>query len=689
MINVKKDILWRIGSLIGFLTILGIAIIIKVSKIQFVEGDKWRNLSDSLTLKFLEIEAQRGNIYDANKRLLSVSYPIYDVHFDPTVAKDSTWQKNIKALCQSLSQYKNQSAQSLEVILNDKRAKKIQFTTLLKNIDYLTLQSIKKLPILIHGQYKGGLIIEEKMVRKKPFGALASRTVGTVTKGYGRVGIENFYNNHLNGVNGKRLVQKISGGYKPINDDNEVVPINGLDVFSTIDINIQDAAHYSLLKALYKHNAQKGIALVMEVETGAIKAMVNLNSGNDGYYYENMNNAISYLYEPGSTFKALSFLALLENTRLNVNDTIDINKGIYNYGNRQMVDSDKGKYSRLNIKDVFVKSSNVGTSKLITQEFNEAPEKYIETLKSFGISSKTSIDLRGEAIPVLKNTDDQSWSGTSLPWMSIGYEVSIAPIQLLNFYNTIANNGVMMKPYVVESVGKTGLEQEKFKPQVLRRKIASEKNIRTLQQFLAEVVSRGTASNISSRSIDMAGKTGTALIAPYYQKRYIASFAGYFPVQKPKYSCLIVVVDPRNGQYYGGSVAAPVFADIAEKIYKIGHAKDLDSIQQNTSNINAKGFTSTIEELIDDLDWDISAEKSDLEVSIYDNNGTNQLTVNGQEYSEGITPNLKNLGLKDANTIARKLGYKLSFNGIGKVVDQLPKAGQKLNKGEIIKVNLE
>src|SRR5690606_6928859 len=409
------------------------------------------------------------------------------------------------------------------------------------------------------------------------FNILAARTIGYDREGIQPVGIEGAYSKELRGINGKRLEQKIAGGvWMPISDENEIEPVDGSDVYSTIDVNIQDVAESALMKQLKKHHAGYGCVAVMEVATGEIKAIANLQRVKDSTYYESYNFAVGAATEPGSTFKLPALMAAFEDGYLDLDDMVDTEDGTTKFYDAVMRDSHKGGYGKISIKESFVKSSNVAISKEINRVYSKDPQKFIDRLNKMYVNKKLGIELAGEGTPYIKNTDDKSWSGITLPWMSIGYEVELTPLNILTFYNTVANNGKMVKPKFVREIRHRGQLVRKIETEVLNPSVCSEKTIKMAKEMLEGVVEEGTAKNLKNEVYKIAGKTGTAQIANkklgYKYKNDLkvshqASFVGYFPADNPKYTCIVVVNAPSKGVYYGNLVAGPIFKEVADKVY--------------------------------------------------------------------------------------------------------------------------
>jgi len=492
-----------------------LAVIVQAGRIQTVEGEYWRNLADSTTLSYVPIDAERGNILSSDGRLLATSLPFFEVRFDVNTEAltDDIFNANRKELAQKMSSYfGDKSAKEYENFLIKARKSGQRYVLIRKNITYPELQTMKTWPIFELGRYKGGFIAIQHNKRVMPFRMLAHRTIGYTRDDIKPVGLEGYFDNELAGVRGKRLMQKIAGGaWIPVNDENEISSENGKDVLTTLDVNLQDVVETSLLEAVTKHNATYGTAILMEVETGKIKAIANVGKTKDSYW-ENFNYAVGEATEPGSTMKLAAALALLEDGHISLNDSIDLEMGSRLFYDKTMRDSEKHNFRNVTIKHAFEVSSNVAFAKLIDKYYNHQPEKYIAHLKRFGLDEMTGIEIKGEAAPYIKDPSSNHWSGISLPWMAVGYEWRLTPLQILTFYNAIANDGYVVKPYLVDQIQKNGKTITKFKPEISKRQICSDKSLKQVRQMLEGVIENGTGDHLYSKNYKFAGKTGTAQI---------------------------------------------------------------------------------------------------------------------------------------------------------------------------------
>lgn len=701
--GIKRDIYWRIAIAFMAMVVFALAILWKIFQIQTIDGNYWRAMADSLTTKYLAIDADRGNIYSSDNRLLATSLPSFEIRFDARAEglENDYFNHAVVSLSDSLALlFHDKTSNDYRTELTDARKNNERYHLLKREISYTQLQKIKNFPIFRDGQYKGGLIVTQKNKRAYPFQLLANRTIGYVRdNGTKPVGLEAKFNSDLNGVKGKRLMQKISGGnWMPVNSDNELDPQNGKDIITTIDVSIQDVAENALLKTLLKNNADHGCVIVMEVKTGAIKAIANLGRSKDSIYWEKYNYALGEAHEPGSTFKLASMLALLEDGYIKLSDTVDTEHGRKVYGKQTMKDAEDHGESRVTIEKCFAISSNVGVSKLIYQNYYNEPDKYLKHLRDLQLDQPVGIEIPGERVPYIKNTKDKLWNkSVSLPWMAVGYELNITPIRLLTFYNAVANNGVMMKPYIVQSIQEYGQPVKEYEPYIINKKICSDVTLASLQELLKDVVREGTAQNLKNPYYSCAGKTGTAQITNdgggYATKVYQSSFYGYFPAENPIYSICVIVNAPSNGVYYGSAVAGPVFKEIADNIF----STNLDihpSVENDTTQFNATlpvvktGFSSDLKFLFSKLDIPFINNEDGTWLQQITNDKLVELSSTNQTVRAGIVPNVTGMGLRDAIYLLESSGLTVTVNGVGVVKNQSLPAGTKISKGQLITITL-
>ncbi len=657
MATEKKQILNRLYVLTGVLFLFAVAIGYKLVQIEFVHGEQYRVQAEEGTVKTFEIAANRGSVYTADGSLLATSVSRFDIRMDAVTISDEDFESGIKGLSNSLSEMFGKNPGYYENKIRKARANKNRYLFIVRNLSYSEYQRLKTFPIFNLGTYRGGFIVEQRTVREHPIGKMAERAVG-YDDYRGRVGIEGSFYEYLRGKKGKRLKQKIAKGqWKPLNDNNEIEPIDGKDIITTIDLQIQDVAHHALLGQLEKFEADHGSVVVMETKTGEIKAISNLGRTSKGTYFEQRNYAVYESHEPGSTFKLMGMIVGLEDKVIDTGQVVDTEKGVIRFHGRPVRDSRHGGYGEISAARVFEVSSNVGIVKLINENYGENPSKFVRGLERLGIDKKIGLPIKGEGEPKIPNPKDKdSWNGLSLPWMAYGYGVSITPLQTLTFYNAIANNGEMVKPRFVKEVRAQGNVVSTYEKEVINPKVCSQETIDKVKVMMENVVKRGTADNIYDPNFSMAGKTGTCQTEYWTDNtQYISSFVGYFPADEPKYSCIVVIHKPnKKVGYYGNVVAAPVFERIARKIY-------------------------TETPVVEEVDFSSDPELADAEYNRY------YKEVNA---SRATVPDVRDMAGMDAVALLENLGFRVVSSGIGKVRSQSIKAGAPIKKGEVIKLEM-
>lgn len=691
MANIKKDILWRIILCYVVVVLFAAAIMVKMFTIQVVEGKQWLALSDSLTVRYKSIPAVRGNIYAANGELLATSIPIYELHWDASVVSSDTFNRYSYQLAFGLHEIfpEHDVAHYLGMLRRAKNENN-KYLLIKRKATYLDVKNVKKLPVFNKGQYRGGLIVLEETRRKKPLGSLASRTIGFSRNKQIGVGLERTFNEVLGGVSGKRLVERISGGYRPVNDANEIEPIDGQDIYTSIYAEFQDIVSTALFEGLVRTEADHGCAVLMDVKTGRIVAISNLKRTENGFA-ERYNYAVGELYEPGSTFKLFATLAVLEEGTFSPEDSVKVEYGKKQYNRQWMYDSEQGKHNKLTLEQCFERSSNVGISTAVVESFKRRESRFFQYLEAYGLFQTTQVEIVGEPEPYFNKPGRSSWSPITLPWLSLGYECRITPLQLLAAYNAIANDGIYVYPYLVTGLGSTGKMTEQFKPRYLSQSpIASEKSIQQVKSMLEGVVKQGTAGSLKTLPFPVAGKTGTAQIASGsagYQsnKQYNASFAGYFPADEPRFSCIVVVNKPQ-GNYYGSAVAVPIFKEIAAKVFVLSDAKPIPETSIAKFPKRIKGYQPDLCVIAGELgisNWESEASWSMVK------SAKGIPTLRPMDLPEYSMPDLSGLGIRDALFLMENKGYKVRYHGVGKVVEQSPKAGTRMKKGRTIYLRLD
>jgi cell division protein FtsI (penicillin-binding protein 3) len=661
-----KYISYRIYLVAFAIFLMAIAIAVKLTNIQWVEGAYYRKLAKERTVKNFVIPANKGNIYSADGSLLATSIPNYEIRFDAVTPKSDNFQKHVKSLSDSLSMVLDKSSDFFENELRKARANKNRYYLIARNLSYTEYMRIKSFPLFNLGANKGGIIIEQETVRENPIGKIAERTIG-----YERInpdgkpdgkGIEWAYRKYLNGKDGRILKQKIAQGqWKPIRDVNEIDPQDGYDVISTIDVFIQDIAHHALLKQLELYQADHGCVVVMETKTGHIKAISNLGRATDGTYYETTNYAVAESHEPGSTYKLADLMALLEDKKVDTSAIYDSKGGVIVYSGKKVRDSHEGGYGKISLARGFELSSNTVMVQAVYNNYKNEPSKFVNHLNNFGLNKPLGLSIKGEGLPKVPQPNDKNWSNISLPWMAFGYGVSITPLQTLTFYNAVANNGEMVKPQFVSEIKEWNRTIKKYDKEVLNPKVCSQETILKLKAMMQNVVKKGTGSKLYSKDFSMAGKTGTAQV-DYAKnggagKYYASSFVGYFPADVPKYSCIVVVHKPSTAlnNYYGADVAGPVFKRIAQKIFT-----DAPSTNE-----------------IKNLDRKILKQE----------NSYNVYFEKSHKRTQSI-PNVKGMPGMDAIALLENLGMKVKAVGVGKVKKQSLQAGQNIVKNSTISLEL-
>ncbi|MFP4845178.1 penicillin-binding protein [Winogradskyella sp. PE311] len=560
--------------------VFALAVVFKLCTIQFIQGEEYRELAEKRTVKDFDIEPNRGNVYSADGSLLATSIPKYDIRIDAIQATKVVFEDHIDALADSLSAYKGKKSSYYKNSIRKARKNKNRYFLLARDISYSDYIRMRNFPLLNKGAIKGGLIVEQTTRREHPMGEIASRSIGYERideNNYAtRVGIDGaFGEKYLQGHKGKRLKQKIGNGqWKPIADFDQIEPRDGYDVYTTIDVNIQDIAHHSLLGQLEKYEAEHGCVVVMDVKTGEIRAISNLAKTSKGTYYEKLNYAVGESHEPGSTFKVMAMMAALEDKVIDTSTIIDTKNGIKYFYGRTISDSHRGGYGKISAARTLEVSSNIGLATIVDDHYSKKPEKFLDRLGKWKLDQPLGVSIIGEGKPDIPRPGASNWSKNALPSIAYGYNLTMTPLQTLAFYNAIANNGELIKPRFIRSVKSFDKDIEIFEKEVLVNKICSSKTLSEIKDILKNIIIRGTGERMYSETFSMAGKTGTARTdyADFEEwkkdKKYISSFAGYFPADNPKYSCIVVIHKPSTEVgYYGADVSGPVFKRIAQKIY--------------------------------------------------------------------------------------------------------------------------
>lgn len=695
--EVKKDILWRVYLTLLGLIIFGVFILGKAFYIQRFQGAYWKSLGDSLHTKIIDLDAERGTIYSEDGSMLSTSIPQFDVYIDFGAEglrqnNGKRFYENIDSLSLCLSNlFKDKLPLAYKQEFQLAYQNKSRYYLLRKKVSFDEYKQLRNFPLVRLGKNKSGFIAEVKTKRLNPFGELGFRTIGLYRENAKLVGLERSMDTVLRGTSGKRLVRYVAGGVMMPVEGFEVEPENGHDVVTTLDANIQDIAERALLRKMQENQALEGTCVVMEVATGKVKAMANLGVTPEGEYFE-MDNYALRTSEPGSTIKLITLLAALEDKHVTIKDNIEIHGGRWTIGGRTIAD-DHGGPQFVTIRDAFKNSSNVAMSKLAYQYYTKQPAAYYRHFERLHLTRKTGIELKEEFSPLVKNPNKLSyWHPQTLASMGFGYEVMLSPLQMLMVYNAIANNGKLMKPYLVNEIRHYGVVIRKQMPEVLNPAVGNAATVSQLQECLKAVCSEGTGRNaFAGAPYTVAGKTGTAKVNDgrfkYSDRVYQSSFAGYFPADAPRYSIIVVIKNrPGTGNYYGGAVAAPVFREIADHLYKYGVDKQQPfqlPAQQDSMLYTFAGTKDEVESL-----------SKTFRFSYQDGGNTGtwrtiglrnmKTSVEAIPLSGKTVPNVRGMGLKDALYVLEQTGLSVQVNGKGKVSQQSLTAGSLITGKQTI-----
>ena len=709
MTPTTKKIMTRYSFIILVMVLVGIAIVFKAGVIMFAERQYWKDVADRFVKEEVPLIPNRGNIISSDGQLMASSLPEYKIYMDFKAGgelKDSLLMLYLDSICDGLHQIfpDKSKAEFKSHILKGRKKGSRNYLLYPKRVSYIQYKEAKRLPVFNMSKYRGGFHEQAFNRRKKPFGSLAMRTLGDmysdVTLG-AKNGLELQYDSILKGKEGVSHRQKVMNKYLNIVD---IPPIDGCDIITTIDVGMQDIAEKALLDQLREINGNVGVAILMEVKTGDVKAIVNMTKGSDGIYREVKNNAVSDMMEPGSTFKTASIMVALEDGYITPDQEVDTKNGVYMMHGRPMKDHNwhRGGYGVIDVTKVLMVSSNIGVSRVIDENYQHQPEKYVEGIYKLGIATPLNLDIPGAAKkPNIRRPTKENWYKTALPWMSIGYETQVPPMNTLAFYNAIANNGVMVKPRFVKSIVKDGQVIEEIPTEVLNPAIASPKTIEQIQVILEKVVSEGLGKPAGSKQFHVSGKTGTAQVSKGsggYKSgtmQYLVSFCGYFPSENPKYSC-IVAIQKSGLPASGGLMAGSVFSEIAERVYAKHLAQDLKEAKDSTSILTPDvkhGNMASARYILDEIDVKtMGIEKYDEDKPIWGkvaHEPNQSITLSESEINEKKVPRVIGMGAKDAVYLLESLGLKVHLTGMGKVRSQSIPAGNTLHKGKTIQLRLQ
>lgn len=713
MIPGQKNIMLRYTFIVFIMALLAVAVIVKAGIIMFAERQYWKDVADRFVKENVEIRPNRGNIISADGKLMASSLPEYKIYMDfqaGGMTKDTMLMNHLSEICKGLHEiFPSKSVQEFRThILRGRKKKSRHYLLYPKRISYIEYKEVRKLPVLNLSSNRGGLHAEAFNQRKKPFGSLAMRTLGDMFPDMAqgaKNGLELTYDSILRGYNGITHRQKVMNKYLNIVDKPAV---DGCDIITTIDVDMQDIAEKALVDQLKNLEALSGVAVVMEVETGEVKANVNMTRGNDGNYYEMRNLAVSNLMEPGSTFKTASIMVALEDGYITPDYVVDTGTGQVKMHGSWMKDWNwyKGGYGAIDVTRIMEVSSNVGVSSIIDKFYKDNPQKFVDGLKRMSIDTPLNLGFTGEASPRIWGPKEREsikgalpWSKTTLPWMSIGYETMIPPIYILNFYNAIANNGTMVRPKFVKAISKNGEMLEEFPTEIINPKICSDSTLHMMHTILRKVVSEGLAKPAGSKQFSVSGKTGTAQISQGksgYKSggvSYLVSFCGYFPSEAPKYSCIVSIQIP-HGPASGGLQAGSVFSRIAERVYAKHLYLDLATAKDSTSVLVPdvkQGDLSEAALVLNELN--IRHNGTDLAAGIHPVWGkathtTENVDLKEQKFNKGLVPNVIGMGAKDAVFLLEKKGLRVQLSGVGRVKGQSLQPGSFLRKGQTITLTL-
>ena len=663
-------------------------------------------MSDSLHQKYVDLSAERGTIYSEDGNMLSTSVPFFNIYID--FLAEGLREKNGKRFKENLDSlsfclaglFKDQSSTAYKKQLLRGYKTEDRFYLLQRNLTFDQYKQLRSFPLVRLGRNISGFIIESSSKRLNPFGLLANRTIGLSRDNAQNVGLERTYDSLLRGENGRKLVRYLNAGtYIPV-EGYEIDPENGKDILTTIEVNTQDIAENALLSMMVANECEHGTCIVMETSTGKIRAMANLGRQSDGTYWEDLNYAIR-ASEPGSTFKLATLLSLLEDHKVKLSDHLNIDGGTWKIGTRTVHDAEKQEVSDVTVEQAFEHSSNVGMAKLVVANYSSHPQQFVDDLKKLRLNQVTGIDLAGETSPIIKSPQSRTWSASTLPWMAFGYEVLISPLQTLALYNAVANNGRMMKPYLVSTIQYIGGVDRQTQPAVLVNKICSDETLAELRTCLEGVCMKGTAKSAFKNTFyTVAGKTGTALVANgnrgYADHIYQSSFAGYFPADHPRYTCIVVIKNkPYAKKYLGAVVAGPVFREVADKLMSM-ETIHIDSAQFTTYSGMIKkdsaayyyaGSTDEIKRIFSTLQIPfIDSSYNKKWAGVY--RGNHQPVVKSKNEEKKQIPDVKGMGLKDALFLLESRDIKVYTHGTGKVKQQSLPAGTIVSKNQKLILDL-
>ncbi len=695
----KKHIIRRFKLVYFIMFGVGLLVVGKLVALQVFTNKEEIDALSKQVIRESVIEPYRGDIVSRNGRVLATSVPYYEVGWDPNCegVTETIYDEKVDSLAAELADIFDKPKSYYDRILRNARDEGSRYLRISYKASYDQLKALKKAPIFRRGRFKGGFVYFQRNEREHPFGVLARRTIGTVREGGRRgVGLEDAFDKELRGVKGFAVKQKVAGNlWMPIDDGNQVEPQDGMNLVTTVDIGIQDVAETALERRLRYHDADHGSAVVMEVKTGDVLAIANLKKNKYDNYIEAYNYAVGEATDPGSTFKLASVIVALEDNVIQPDDSIETGNGVKYYYNHRMEDSHEGGFGTITFEQALEKSSNVGISSVIFDNYNSRPEHFVDRIYRLGLNEPLGVSIRGEADPFIRYPGENQWSGLSLPQMSIGYEVQVTPLQTLALYNAVANDGKKLRPRFVKALRYRGKQVKEFPLEVINPSICSENTLKKVRKMLNGVVNEGTATNLKNDNYSIAGKTGTAQInygQAGVEQHYQASFVGYFPAENPKYTCIVVIHDPKKHGYYGNLVAGPVFREIADRI----HAMDPDLHPETRVEAHAVTLPGAkvsdrtkLNAVLDEVNVPHDSRNMRDCDWVYPVHKDNKIMYYIRDYSqEKLVPNVVGMGLSDAIKVLEEHGLRVRVNGRGKVINQYPEAHASFEKGQIIEIVL-
>jgi cell division protein FtsI (penicillin-binding protein 3) len=702
--SIRRNILIRVYLAFGLILFFAGAVVVQLYRVQVIQGKKWQAKSKSMSTQFQTVEAARGNIFSVDMSLLATSVPEYELHMDmfaAGISDERIFNEKVDSLAMKMAQlYPEKSEREYSRMLRDARRDSSRYELIRRKVTYQELKQIRKFPIFNLGKYKGGLIIVEQNKRVLPFRSLAARTIGYKNDNVkNAVGLEGAYASYIDGENGKRLMQRIAGGtWMPVNNgEEEIAPKEGADIISTIDVNLQDVAQDALKKQLIKTQADHGCVVLMEVATGEIRAIANFTRTKDGDYQEKLNYVISDAADPGSTFKLATYMTLLDQHKVDTNTIVNAEGGKYKFPKGPTITDTEHDNYEITVKRALEESSNVAAAKLVYQHYANNPSEFTDKIYSYHLNEKLQLQIPGEGNPVVKNPQSRTWNKYyTLPEMAYGYEMKITPLQMLALYNAVANNGKMIAPILVKEVRRLGNTVEQIQARVINEKVCSDATLGKVRSMLEGVVIEGTGKTLRNPLYSIAGKTGTAQIANGssgygVNKTYQASFCGYFPANHPKYSMIVVINHPTQGDYLAAKVAGPVFREIADRVY----ASDLDINQSAPAhyvgNTNLpqikKGNVKALKQVYGKLGLKPLYASNNTAANGVDT--SSGIPYEETTYKSGVVPAVKGMGLSDALYLLGNAGYKVTVRGSGSVTNQSIAGGSIVPKGAKILIELQ